>query len=155
MRVHAADEVLSASQRHHSNIANRATSLSHAANEWSVAESLDDPHTTPLGFTILLHDCRDADIPQKSFGGSQTQRCTFNAKCPDFCLPRHRYLEIFPAGIGEEFSTKAAAVVHHKSSTDLSSLPWHRRAYMRFVMRRKKQQTILSLEPVAIFEGNC
>ena len=68
MRVHVADEVLSASQSHNSNIANPATSPSHAVDESSVAASLDDPHTTPLGFTILIHDCRDADIPQKLFG---------------------------------------------------------------------------------------
>ena len=67
MRVHVADYVLSASQSHDRNIANPATSLSHAANEASIAENLDDRHTTPLGFTILIHDCRDADIPLKRF----------------------------------------------------------------------------------------
>ena len=113
MRVHVADNVLSASQSHHFYIANPATSLSHAADEASVAESLKDPHTTPLGVTILMHDCRDADIPLKLFGDlkpsavlsiqsvPQTKRFTFDPRCPDYCVPRHRYLDIFPAGNGE------------------------------------------------------
>ena len=113
VRVHVPDNVLSPSQSHHSNSANPATSLSHAANEASIAESLDDRHTTPLGFTILIHDCRDADIPLKWSVISnqalvlsiqhvlQTKRCTFDPKCPDICVPGHRYLKIHPAGNGE------------------------------------------------------
>ena len=31
-----------------------------------IAESLDDPHTTPVRVTIVIYGCRDADLPQNT-----------------------------------------------------------------------------------------
>ena len=66
LRIHVVDEIPSATQSHHGNVANPAPSLSHAADEAPIAESLDDPHTTPVRVTIVIYGCRDADLPQNT-----------------------------------------------------------------------------------------
>ena len=66
LRIHVVDEIPPATQSHHGNVANPATSLSHAADEAPIAESLDDPHTTPVRVTIGIYGCRDADLPQNT-----------------------------------------------------------------------------------------
>ena len=66
LRIHVVDEIPSATQSHHGNVANPAPSLSHAADEAPIAESLDDPHTTPVRVMILIYRCRDADGPQNT-----------------------------------------------------------------------------------------